>query len=95
MTIKRVVAGSGLTKKELAVLYGVSRQTIHSWAEGTSPPREGSLLARQAEAITLALLNLISNGGLPFPAMMKEARKARVERMSKTLQALRPASVKI
>ena len=95
MTIKRVGAGSGLTKKELAILYGVSRQTIHSWAEGTSPPREGSLLARQAEAITLALLNLISNGGLPFPAMVKEARRSRVERMAKTLQGLKPAAAKL
>lgn len=94
MTIKRVVANSGLTKKELAILYGVSRQTIHSWDQGTSPPREGSLLARQAEAITLALLNLISNGGLPFPAMMKEARKARVERMAKMLANIKPTPPK-
>ena len=94
MTIKRVVLASGLTKKDMALLYGVSRQTIHSWAEGTSPPREGSLLARQAEAITLALLNLISNGGLPFPAMVKEARRSRVERMAKALANLKPVPPK-
>lgn len=94
MTIKRVVAGSGLTKKELAILYGTSRQTIHAWYLGTSPPREGSLLARQAEVITQALLNSIEKGLLPFPAMAKEARKARIARMAQTLQGLKPAPVK-
>ena len=34
MTFTRVLAGSGLSKGELASLYGVSRQTIYCWKDG-------------------------------------------------------------
>jgi hypothetical protein len=87
---KRVVRESGLTKIELAELYETSRQTIHAWWS-VGPPREGTLLARQADVITRALINSIEGGLLPFPAMVKEARRARIARMAATLHKLRPA----
>ena len=54
----------------------------------------GTLAARQAEVITAALLASIDKKLLPFGAMDKEARKARVKKMSTTLQGLKPAPVK-
>lgn len=85
-----VVTGAGLSAIELAQLYGVSRQTIYAWMKGT-PPREGSLLARLAEAITAALLRSIERKVLPFAAVSREIRAARIVRMAKVLQSLKPA----
>ena len=98
MTFAKVISDSGLAKTELAVLYGVSRQTIHGWAF-VGPPRAGTLLARQAEVITAALCNAIDKGVLPLNlsrvlSPQKELRKARVQRMAVTLGNLRPAPAK-
>lgn len=93
MTFKRILGESGLTKVELAELYGVSRQTIHYWTR-VGPPREGSYTARMAETITAALLNAMQSKLLPLGAMAKDARRVRVTRMAKTLQNLKPAPVK-
>lgn len=93
MTFARVLEESGLTKIELAELYGVSRQTIHGWAF-IGPPRANSLLARQAEVITVALNTMISKRLLPFEAMDKHARRARIEKMAQKLQGLKPAPVR-
>jgi hypothetical protein len=93
MTFDRVLRESGLTKIELAILYGVSRQTIHGWAF-IGPPRANSLLARQAEVITNALNNAISKRLLPFEAMDKERRRDRIEKMAQKLQGLKPAPVR-
>ena len=90
MTFARVVSESGLAKTELASLYGVSKQTIHGWIAGHSP-RAHSILARQAEVITQALVKLLDMRQLPWAAMDKAVRKARVEKMSEKLQSLKPA----
>ena len=98
MTFAKVVADSGLAKTELAVLYGVSRQTIHGWTF-IGPPREGTLLARQAEVITAALCNAIDKGVLPLNLSraipsQRDLRKSRVGRMAVTLSNLKPAPAK-
>ena len=93
MTFDRILNESGLTKIELAVLYGVSRQTIHGWAF-IGPPRANSLLARQAETITYALNNAITKRLLPFEPMTKDARRARIDKMAQKLQGLKPAPVR-
>jgi mono/diheme cytochrome c family protein len=89
----RVVEKSGLTKVELAALYGVTRQTIHYWIT-VGPPREGGYTDRMAETITEAILNAIAKGILPLTAISKQARTDRVLKMAKTLQSLKPAPVK-
>ncbi len=91
--LNKVLTDSRLTRVELATLYGVSRQTIHTWLSA-SPPREGSYTARMATVITAALQTAITNKLLPFPAMSKESRTARIARMAKTLQSLKPAPAK-
>lgn len=90
MDFARVLAESGLSKIDLAELYGVSRQTIHGWAF-VGPPRANSLLARQAEVITAALLVAVDRGLLPLEAMDKDARRERVNKMAARLQGLKPA----
>lgn len=92
MTFKRVLAGSGLNKMELAELYGVSRQTIHTWARGDSP-REGTYTERMQIVITAALVNAMARGILPLGAMDREARKERVRRMAVRCQSLKPAPI--
>lgn len=89
-TLNKVLTDSGLTRVELATLYGVSRQTVHTWLTA-APPREGSYTARMATVITTALLTALGQKLLPFPAMSKEHRAARIARMAKTLQSLKPA----
>lgn len=93
MTFTHVLAESRLTKIELAELYGVSRQTIHTWAGGGFP-RPGTYTARMAETITAALENTLARRLLPLGPMDRGARRARIEKMSKTLQGLKPAPIK-
>ena len=92
MMIQRLLERSGLTKVELAELYGVSRQTIHYWV-AVAPPRAGSYTARMAETITAALENAIARKLLPLGAMDKFARRARIVKMARTLQGLKPAPI--
>lgn len=92
MDFARVLAESGLTKIDLATMYGVSRQTIHGWAF-VGPPRANSLLARQAEVITQALIVAIERGLLPLEAMDKTARRERIAKMATRLQGLKPAPI--
>jgi hypothetical protein len=82
-----------LTRSELAALYGVSRQSIHHWIT-VAGPRAGSYTARMESVITAALLNSISRKVLPFAAVSREVRAARITRMAKTLQSLKPAPAK-
>lgn len=90
--IARVVSDSGLSRVELAKLYGVSRQTLYYWLT-VSPPREGSLLARMVVVITAALLTAIDKKVLPLSDTSSEVRARRVAAMARTLQALKPAPV--
>lgn len=93
MTFQRVVSESGLTKSELAYLYGVSRQTIYDWMEG-GHARKPSYTVRIAKTITKALLNAVDRKLLPLPPMTRDARKHRVELMWKKLQGFKPAPIK-
>lgn len=93
VTLNQVLTDGRLTRVEMATLYGVSRQTIHTWLTA-SPPREGSYTARMATVITVALQKAIAEKLLPFAAVSKEVRADRIARMAKTLQSLKPAPVK-
>ena len=90
MSFKRVLQGGGFSKTEIAVLYGVSRQTVHTWASGGNP-RPGSYTERMAKVITTALVGAMDKRILPLGAMEREARVARIHKMSVTLQSLKPA----
>ena len=92
MTFARVQEAAGLTKVELAAIYGVSRQTIHAW--GSAPPRAGSYTARMAAVITRVMCRALDQGILPLGAMDKTVRAARVAKMAATSQNLKPAPAK-
>lgn len=88
----RVVRESGLSKVELARLYGVSRQAIHGWCRAKQPRTYvGTYTARMATAITATLLISLDRKILPLAAMDREKRTARVAKMSQTLSNLKPA----
>lgn len=93
MTFARVVAETGLTKVELAALYGVSRQAIWEWGNG-GEPREGSILARMATVITSALLTAVKTRKLPLGAMDKTTRRRVIANLATSLQNLKPAPIK-
>ena len=93
MTFARVIRESGLTKSELAFLYGVSRQTIYDWVDGKHI-RKPSYTVRIAETITAVLVSAIDRKILPLKPMSKEARAAGIARLAKTLQDLKPAPIK-
>lgn len=89
---KRVVTGSGLSKTELSKVYGVSRQTIYGWLDGT-PPKPGSYTERMAVVITRGVLAAIQRGALPMQAVAAGERKRRVRKMASALQALKPEPI--
>ena len=101
MNFTRVVTKSGLTKLELAALYGTSRQTIYVWASGRQP-HEKDPKSRGAviyppwrfAAITQALVKLIDLRQLPWGALDKAVRRSRITKMSEKLQGLKPAPVR-
>lgn len=79
-----VCANSGFTKRELAYIYGTSRQTIYSWASD-SMPTQLALAARAAKA-TDALSNAIKRQLLPLPpALADRTRAARIDVIVKTI----------
>lgn len=84
---RAVVTQSGLSKYELAKLYGVARQTIYDWAAG-SMPKTGSLLARMADAVTVSLRASITKGVLPMAPVDRAIRQRRIDAMRKTLEKL-------
>lgn len=79
----RVFDRSGLTKTELATLYGVSRQTIYDWYAGDSAPAQKAL-AERAQLYTRGLTAALDRGLLPLP----KAKAQRKERLLKMAQAL-------
>ncbi|MBT9176711.1 MAG: hypothetical protein DDT20_01032 [Firmicutes bacterium] len=93
MSFERVANETGLSRTELAALYGVSRQTIHTWLVSTGP-RAGGHTARMAETVTNTLLNAVRRKILPLPAMDKKDRRARVASMAVTAQGLKPAPIR-
>jgi hypothetical protein len=64
---------SGLTKRELSTLYGVSRQTLYIWED--SPPGQKTL-AERAEKYTDGLVAALDKNLLPFSSNMSPERRA-------------------
>lgn len=94
MTFARVVRESGLTKVELAELYGVSRQSIHNWIRAEPPTAAKSLQGRMAAVITATLDTALDRRILPFGrSTPKDIRRSRVARMAAKLRGLAPAPV--
>lgn len=98
MTFPRVINESGLTKIELAALFGVSRQTIFAWEQGKTPKPKlphsrGSAFypVGRFESITQALVKLIDLRQLPWAAMDKTVRASRITKMADKLAGLKPA----
>lgn len=92
MTFKRVIAESGLTKIELARLYGISRQTIHFWSKrGRAAEPADGYTGRMAAVITAALVVALDRRLLPLGAMSVESRRERITRMAERLQNTKPA----
>lgn len=84
---KKVFEGSGLTKAELASLYGVSRQTCYDWYKGDGTPTQRTLVARE-QLYTKGLLAALNRGVLPI-ANVKDPkiRKERILAMAQMLYA--------
>lgn len=83
----RVFEGSGLTKSELASLYGVSRQTIYDWYTGESAPTQKALAVRES-LYTSGLASAIDRGVLPIRTRDAKLRKERVLAMAQALHTL-------
>ena len=101
MNFTRVVTDSGLTKAELAALYGTSRQTIYVWLAGRQPHEKieksrGAVIYPpwRFAAITQALVKLIKIRQLPWAALDPAVRHSRITKMTKALQGLKPAPVR-
>ena len=93
MTFKRILAESGLSKIELGILYGVSKQTIHFWINrGHTATPEDSYVGRMAASITGALTIALDKKALPLRAMDREARRARIKKMAAQLQGMKPTN---
>jgi hypothetical protein len=83
---RRVMNKSGLTKRELAGLYGVTRQTLYTWLE--HGPQQ-ALLVERAERYTAGLLAGIDKNLLPFPGSLSpDQRKERLAKIARHLYTL-------
>ena len=54
----RVFDDSGLTKTEIADIYGVSRQTVYAWYSGSSAPLQRTVVAKE-QLYTRALITAL------------------------------------
>lgn len=91
MTAPRPLLAAGLTNPELALLYGVSRQTIWGWVKGRAPR---GAAARSALAVTKALESAMDRSLLPLAATSGEERQARIKSMVKILREMKPVPIK-
>lgn len=83
---RKVMDKSGLTKAELARLFGVSRQTLYTWRERA--PHQKTLTER-AEKYTAGLTAAMDRNLLPFPdSVVEPARAAKIASMARTLHQL-------
>jgi uncharacterized protein YjcR len=82
----RVFDDSGMTKAELAKLYGVSRQTIYAWKDGHSTPVQKTVAERE-QLYTRGLLAAMNKGLLPLPKQPAQ-RKERLLKMAQALHDL-------
>lgn len=79
-----VCTGSGFTKRELGIIYGVSRQTIYDWLRGSEPSQLA--LVERAKVATQAIVNAIRAKVLPLPSTLGEdSRKRRIDAIIKTI----------
>lgn len=78
---KRVYKRTMLSKAELALLYGVTRQTIYNWING-GEPTQGFVL-KHAEEMTRILNAMLDKQLLPFSKALTKER--RIERLKKVL----------
>lgn len=84
---QKVFKYSGLTKDELASLYGVTRQSIYDWL-GPSVPTQKTLIAKE-QAVTTGLLAAIERGVLPMRGVTdKKIRAERIRIMAQQLHVL-------
>ena len=90
MTPPRPLLASGLSNPELALLYGVSRQTIWGWAKGRVPR---GAAARSALAVTKALESAMDRSLLPLAASSSDERRARIKSMVKILREMKPVPI--
>lgn len=82
----KVMDTAGLTKHELAALYGVSRQTLYLWR--TRVPGQKTL-AERAEKYTEGLHSALTRGLLPLsPSVPRERRVEMLRSMAKRLHTL-------
>lgn len=79
----RVFDDSGLTKTEIADIYGVSRQTVYAWYSGSSAPLQRTVVAKE-QLYTRALITALDKRLLPLPRNPAQ----RKERLLKMRQAL-------
>ena len=85
---KKVFERCGLTKSELASLYGVSRQTVYDWYKGAGSPTQRTLVARE-QLYTKGLLAALDRGVLPISGIKDpKIRKERILAMAQALHAL-------
>lgn len=89
---REVCTRSGFTKKELAGIYGVTRQTIYDWGREKYAPTQLSL-AESVGKTTEALLKALEKKIIPFPPKLQpETRKARIVAIRRTiLDMLKPS----
>lgn len=90
-----VLENSGLSKGEIGVLYGVTRQTIYNWISGVEPTQ--SFIVTHAAATTKGIVSAINAGLLPFAASLDtKQRKKRLNAMVQQLHLLaKPAPLEV
>lgn len=88
---KEVCESSGFSKKELAVIYGTTRQTIYDWLNKGSEPKQLALVQR-ADCATTVLLKGMRSRLLPLsPGLSPASRSKRIDAIIKTImESMKP-----
>jgi len=81
-----VIRMSDLTRREIAIIFGVSRQSIYKWLDGRDPHRT-QVAAVAAKALP-ALRSALARKILPFPKLDREVRVKRVRDMAAVIAKL-------
>lgn len=86
--LEKIVRDSGLTKLEIARLFGISRQTLYTWLEGKSMPKQDymkRLVGRGCESI----LNAMKMRVLPMSVgLTKLQRRHNIGVMAQKIQSI-------
>lgn len=83
---KQVCTESGLTFEEVAVIYGVSRQTVFNWRNGHAPIRLKTL--EEVTVYTKGLLAAIRKGVLPLTGGSPTERRRHIQTIKQKLYLL-------